>query len=92
MGRVRYGDEDMTRYNMLQFLFTKGTKFHWESEVRIAMCFPDAKGGQAWNYDENGIAQREAQNHLYNRHPWLFEYKRRRLLLKDVITGIAISP
>jgi len=92
MGVVRYGDEDMTRYNLLQFLFTKGTKFSWESEVRIAMCSPDPKGGQARNYDENNIAYREALDHLYPLHSWVHDEKRRRLILKDVITGIAISP
>lgn len=92
MGVVRYGDEDMTRYNLLQFMFTKGTKFYWESEVRIAMCSPDPKGGQARNYDENNVAHREALDHLYPRHPWVHECKRRRLLLRDLITGIAISP
>ncbi len=92
MGVVRYGDEDMTRYNLLQFMFTKGTKFNWESEVRIAMCSPDPKGGQARNYDGNNVAHREALDHLYQRHPWVHDYKRRRLLLKGVITGIAISP
>jgi hypothetical protein len=92
MGAVRYGDEDMTRYNLLQFMFTKGTKFRWETEVRIAMCSPDPKGGQARNYDENNVAHREALDHLYPRHPWVFDYKRRRLLLKCIITGIAISP
>lgn len=91
MGVVRYGDEDMTRYNLLQFLFTKGTKFKWESEVRIALLGPDPKGGQARNYDENNVAQREALDHLYKPHPWVHEFKRRRLLLKNVITGIAIS-
>ncbi len=92
MGVVNYGDEDMTRYNLLQFLFTKGTKFTWESEVRIAMCSPDPKGGQARNYDENNRAHRDALDHLYPRHPWVHDEKRRRLLLKDVITGVAISP
>jgi len=92
MGAVRYGDDDMTRYNLLQFMFTKGTKFSWETEVRIAMCSPDPKGGQARNYDENNVAHREALDHLYPRHPWVFDFKRRRLLLKKIITGIAISP
>jgi hypothetical protein len=92
MGAVRYGDGDMTRYNLLQFMFTKGTKFSWETEVRIAMCSPDPKGGQARNYDENNVAHREALDHLYPRHPWVFDSKRRRLLLKGIITGIAISP
>src|SRR5262249_11486246 len=55
IGPVRYGDQDMTRYNQLQFLFTKGTKFKWENEVRIALCCPDQKGGQARNYDCNNV-------------------------------------
>lgn len=92
MGVVRYGDEDMTRYNLLQFLFTKGKKFSWESEVRVAMCSPDPKGGQARHYDEHNTPHREALDHLYPRHSWVHDYKRRRLLLKEVVTGLAISP
>lgn len=92
MGPVRYGDEDMTKYNLLQFLFTKGMNFRWESEVRIALWGPDPKGGQARNYDENNVAQREAQDRLYKRHSWVHAFKRRRFLLKEVITGIAVSP
>jgi len=92
MGKVRYGNEDMTRYNLLQFLFTKGKKFEWESEVRIALNSPDPKGGQARNYDEYDNPHREALDHLYPRHDWVFDFKRRRLLLKDILTGIAISP
>jgi hypothetical protein len=92
MGMIRYGDQDMTRYNLLQFLFTKGMKFRWENEVRIALCCPDPKGGQARNCDENNVVHREALDHLYKRHHWVHQCKRRRILLKDVITGIAISP
>ena len=92
IGAVRYGEEDMTRYNLLQFLFTKGTKFSWENEVRIAMCCPDPRGGQARNYDQDNVPHREALDHLYPRHPWVHEEKRRRLLLKNVVTGIAVSP
>ncbi len=57
------------------------------------MWLPDPKGGQAWNYDENNVPHREALD-LYKdkRHSWAHEFKRRRFLLKDVITGIVISP
>ena len=92
MGKVRYGDEDMTRYNLLQFLFTKGTKFTWESEVRIALCSPDPKGGQARNYRETNFPHREPQDDLNPMHPWVHECKRRRFVLKELVTGIAISP
>jgi hypothetical protein len=92
MGKVRYGDEDMTRYNLLQFLFTKGTKFTWESEVRIALCSRDPKGGQARNYRETNFPHREPQDDLNPMHPWVHECKRRRFVLKELVTGIAISP
>jgi hypothetical protein len=93
MGVVRYGDENMTGDNISQALFTKRPKFHWENEVRIALWMPDPKGGQAWNYDENNVPHRHALD-IYKdmRHSWAHEYKRRRFLLKDVITGIVISP
>jgi hypothetical protein len=92
IGKVRYGDEDMARYILLQFLFTKGTKFSWESEVRIALCSPDPKGGQARNYRETNFPDREPQDDLNSMHPWVHECKRRRFLLKELMTGIAISP
>ena len=92
MGKVRYGDQDMTGYNLLQFLFTKGEKFSWESEVRIALCAPDPKGGQARNYDEFNNPHDDALDHLYSRHSWVHDEKRRRCILKDIIIGIAISP
>lgn len=92
MGRVRYGDQDMTGNNLLQFLFTKGRKFLWESEVRIALFAPDPKGGQARTYDEFNNPHDEALDHLYPRHSWVKDEKRRRFFLKDIITGIAISP
>lgn len=92
MGKVRYDDEDMTGCNLLQYLFTKGTKFTWESEVRIALCSPDPKGGQARNYRETNFPHREPQDDLNPLHSWVHEYKRRRFLLKELVTGIAISP
>jgi len=92
IGKVRYGDDDMTRYNLLQFLFTKGRKFSWESEVRIALCSPDPKGGQARNYRETNFPHREPQDDLNPLHPWVHDFKRRRFLLKELVTGIAISP
>ncbi len=92
MGKVRYGDADMTRYNLLQFLFTKGTKFTWESEVRIALCSPAPKGGQARNYRETNFPHREPQDDLNPIHPSVHEFKRCRFVLKELVTGIAISP
>lgn len=92
LGVVRYGDEGTTGDNLFQALFTKRPKFRWENEVRIALWGPDPKGGQAWNYDENNVPHREALDHLYKRHSWAHEFKRRRLLLRHVITGVAISP
>ena len=47
IGKVRYGDQEMTGYNSLQILFTKGTGYEWENEIRAVVCSYDPVGGQA---------------------------------------------
>lgn len=92
MGRVRYGNQDMTRYNMLQFLFTKEEVFSWENEMRIVLHSDDPVGGQARNYRETNFAHREPQDDLNPLHEWVHPYKRRRFQLKELVSGIAVSP
>ena len=92
LGRVRYGDADMTGYNALQILFTKGQAYSWESEVRAVVCSYDPVGGQARNYGETDFPHREPQDDLNPPHPWVHDAKRRRIHLKNLITGISVSP
>jgi hypothetical protein len=92
LGQVRYGDEEMTGYNALQILFTKGKDYEWENEIRVVVCSYDPVGGQARNYRETNFPHREPQDDLHPIHDWVHKEKRRRILLKDLLLGIAISP
>lgn len=56
------------------------------------MCSIDPKGGQARNYRDTNFPHREPQDDVNPIHPWVHECKRRRFVLKELITGIAISP
>ncbi len=82
----------MSGYNLLQILYTKGTAYEWEDEIRAVLCSYDPVGGQARNYRETNFPHREPQDDLNPLHPWVNKCKRRRIRLKDLILGIAVSP
>jgi len=92
VGKVRYGDREMTGYNALQILFTKGTTYEWENEIRTVLYCPDPVGGQARNYRETNFPHREPQDDLNPLLDWVHCHKRRRILLKDLLVRIAVSP
>jgi hypothetical protein len=92
LGKVRYGDQEMTGYNALQILSTKGRGYEWESEIRAVVCSYDPVDGQARNYREALFPHREPQDDLNPIHPWVYVCKRRRLLRNDLLLGIAVSP
>jgi len=92
IGKVRYGDQEMTGYNALQILFTKDKAYEWESEIRTVLCSYDPVGGQARNYRETNFPHREPQDDLNPLHAWVHEEKRRRIILKNLLVGIAVSP
>ena len=92
LGKVRYGDGDMTGYNLLQCIYTKGDDYVWENEVRAVLCSCDPVGGQARNYGETNFPNREPQDDINPLHPWVHPCKRRRIDLKELGTGIAVSP
>jgi hypothetical protein len=56
------------------------------------VCSYDPVGGQARNYRETNFPHREPQDDLNPIHNWVHEEKRRRIILKDLIIGIAVSP
>src|ERR1035437_5618399 len=92
VGKVRYANEEMTGYNALQILFTKGKEYEWENEVRTVVCSYDPVGGQARNYRETNFPYREPQDDLNPLHAWVHPCKRRRILLKNLLIGVAVSP
>jgi hypothetical protein len=92
LGKVRYGDQQMSGYNALQMLFTKSKDYEWENEVRAVVCSYDPVGGQARNYRDTGFPHREPQDDLNPIHPWVHVCKRRRIRLNDLLLEIAVSP
>jgi hypothetical protein len=92
LGKVRYGDRDMTGYNHLQVIYTKGDNYAWENEVRAVLCSYDPVGGQARNYGETNFPHREPLDDINPLHAWVHSCKRRRIHLEKVVTGIAVSP
>jgi hypothetical protein len=92
LDKVRYGDEDMSGYNALQIIFTKGKHYEWENEIRAVVCSYDPVGGQARNYRETTFPHREPQDDLNPIHPWVHVCKRRRIRLNELVLEIAVSP
>lgn len=92
IGKVRYGDQEMTGYNALQILFTKSKDYEWENEIRSVVCSYDPVGGQARNYRDSNYPHREPQDDLNPIHPWVHVCKRRRIRLGDLLLGVAVSP
>ena len=92
LGKVRYGDQQMTGYNALQILFTKSQAYEWETEVRAAVCSNDPVGGQARNYRDTSFPHREPQDDLNPIHSWVQVCKRRRIRVNDLLLEIAVSP
>lgn len=91
MGVVRYGEKAMTGYNTLQFLFTKRRAFEKEREFRIVLQCLDPMAGNNRHYDPENFPHREPrdENPL---HDWVHPFKRRRIDLRFLVTGIRLSP
>ncbi|MBI3697311.1 MAG: hypothetical protein HY238_21050 [Acidobacteria bacterium] len=92
LGKVRYGNEEMTGYNTLQCIYTKGPSFIWENEVRAVLCSNDPVAGQNRHYGQNNFPHREPLDKVNPLHKWVHDCKRRRIDLKSVVTGICVSP
>jgi hypothetical protein len=91
IGTVKYGEEGTTRYNLIQFLFTKRASFDKEKELRVLLQSYDPVAGMNRHYGANDYPSREPldENPL---HPWVHPYKRRRIDLKSLVTEIRVSP
>lgn len=92
LGKVRYGDREMNGYNTLQFIFTKREHFAWEREIRAVLCCYDPVAGNNRHYNELDFPSREPLDDLNPLHPWVKECKRRRIAVKDLLTGVVVSP
>lgn len=92
IGTVRYGDKNMTGYNVIRFLYTKRRLFAKERELRVVLQCYDPVGGVNRNYDSNNFPHREPLDELNPLHEWVHESKRRRIDLKALVTEVRLSP
>jgi len=88
LGLVRYGIKHLTGWNVLRFITTKQMQHAGECEVRAFLDIPDPLASGNRHFDENNRAHRTP---LIPPHEWVSEYKRRRVDLKALITGIVVS-
>lgn len=92
MGVIRYGEKDMTGYNLIQFLYTKQRHFEKERELRIVLQCYDPVGGANRHLDLNNFPNREPLDDLNPPHEWVHECKRRRIDLRALVTEVRLSP
>ena len=83
LGIVRYGEKDMTGYNLIRFLYTKRRLFERERELRVVLQCYDPVGGANRHYNFNNFPNREPLDELNPLHPWVHECKRRRIDLSS---------
>ena len=92
VGLVRYGDKGPPCYNTIYFLFMKRTHFEKERELRIVLtCYDPVAGGNR-HVGLNGFPHREPLDKENPLREWVYECKRRRIDLKDLVTEIRLSP
>jgi hypothetical protein len=94
LGVMRYGEDRLNqtgRMNVLQFINTKRKHFESESEVRAILWCPDLFDGGNRHVDTNNFTHSRPLPEN-PRHQWVHEFKRRRIDLTALITGIVVSP
>ena len=92
LGLIHYGTAHLTdRFNALEFITTKQESYRLECEVRALLtCSNPLEGGNR-HLDLNGFPHREPLE-MNPRRAWVQECKRRRIVLRDLVQGIVISP
>ncbi|MGA8595871.1 MAG: hypothetical protein WB676_14225 [Bryobacteraceae bacterium] len=92
LGVVRYGEKDMTAYNLIQFLFTKRKLYDKERELRVVIQSYNPMGGANRHLGPENFPNREPLDDLYPLHKWVHECKRRRIDLRALAMEIRLSP
>lgn len=92
LGLVRYGDGRMRRYNILEFIYHKLVAYEREREIRIALFSPDPVAGMNRHLNGDNFPNREPLDEVNPLHEWVPEFKRRRINLKALVTGIVVGP
>ena len=92
LGLVQYGTAHLTnRFNALEFLTTKQTQYEPEREVRAMLtCINPLDGGNR-HIDLNNVPH-DRPLPMNPRHSWVPEFKRRRIVLKNLVKEVVISP
>ena len=92
IGLVQYGTNHLTnRFNALEFITTKQMKYEPECEVRAMLtCINPLDGGNR-HFDLNNIPLPRPLA-MNPRHPWVPNCKRRRIVLKELVQAVVISP
>jgi hypothetical protein len=94
LGLMRYGEQRLYqtgRFNTLQFINTKREQYGPEQEVRAIVECPDPFDGGNRHFDLNNVP-RPRPLPENKRHDWVHDFKRRRIDVKALLTGVVVSP
>jgi hypothetical protein len=92
LGSVQYGTDHLTdRFNILEFITTKQKKFETDCEVRAFLMAPNVLSGGNRHIDLDDFPHRLPLD-MNPRHPWVPDGKRRRIILRDLVEDVVISP
>lgn len=92
LGRVKYGSDHLTdRFNGMEFIFTKQLEYAPDCEVRGLITSYDPLGSGDRHFDLNNSPQPRPLP-MNPRNPWVPDFKRRRIVLRSLVTDIVISP
>jgi hypothetical protein len=92
IGLVQYGAAHLTdRFNALEFITTKQAKYEHECEVRAMLTCIDPLAGGNRHIDLNNVLHPRPLP-VNPRHAWVPDCKRRRIVLKDLVQEVMISP
>jgi hypothetical protein len=92
IGLVQYGVAHLTnRFNDLEFITTKQAKYEHEREVRAMLMCTDPLASGNRHIDLNNVLHPRPLP-MNPRHAWVPDCKRRRIVLKDLVQEVVISP
>jgi hypothetical protein len=94
LGLMRYGQQRLYQtggVNILQFINTKREQYAAEQEVRAIVECPDPFDAGNRHLDFNSVPNTRPL--LENkRHDWVYDFKRRRIDVRTLLTGVVVSP
>ena len=92
LGLIQYGTSHLTnRFNAMEFITSKQLRYEPECEVRATLTCSNPLNGGSRHFDLNNIPHPRPLP-MNPRHPWVPECKRRRIVLKELVQGVVISP